>query len=156
MTPILKSYEKYKLDNYRSISNLLILSEIYVKIVFNQLNGYLDHIELLKPSQFGFRKKYINVGCIFKHSSLCIYIYIYDNLDKRYSAVAIFQDFSKAFNCVSHEILLHKLKVDRVRGLSVYWFRSDLTNRQQYVTYSKKNSEGRAVDCGVVQGSIPT
>ena len=34
------------------------------------------------------------------------------------------------------------------------WFRSYLTNRQQYVTFNNKISERSSVDCGVPQGSI--
>ena len=80
--------------------------------------------------------------------------YIYDNLDKGYSVISIFLDFSKAFDCVDHEILLHKLRVYGVRGLALDWFRSYLTNRQQYVTFKNKLSDVRSVDCGVPQGSI--
>ena len=66
----------------------------------------------------------------------------------------MFIDFSKAFDCVDHEILLQKLRVYGVRGLALDWFRSHLTNRQQNVTLKNKLSDVRSVDCGVPQGFI--
>ena len=150
VTPIFKSGEKDKPDNYRPISILPVLSKIYEKIVFNQLYSYLDHFELLKPSQFGFRKNMSMSDAILNTLQ-----YIYDNLDKGYSVVSIFLDLSKAFDCVDHEILLHKLRVYGVRGVALGWFRSYLASRQQYVTFNNKLSERRSVDCGVPQGSIP-
>ena len=79
---------------------------------------------------------------------------IYHNLDKDCSVVSIFSDFSKAFVCVDHEILLHKLRVYGMRGVALGWFRSYLANRHQYVTFNNKSSKRRSVDCGVPQGSI--
>ena len=123
--PIFKSGSRDKPGNYRLISILPVLSKIYEKVVFNQLYSYLDHFQLLKPSQFGFQK----VRQPQMQFQTLRNIYIYDNLDSGYSVVSILLDFSKAFDCVDHEILLHRLRVYGVRGAALDWFRSYFTNR---------------------------
>ena len=80
--------------------------------------------------------------------------YNYDNLDTGYSVASIILDFSKTFDCVTHEILLDKMRAYGARGNALDWFRSYPSNRQQYVTFKNKLSERHLVNCGVPQGSI--
>ena len=40
-----------------------------------------------------------------------------------------FLDLSKAFDTISHNILVHKLDIIGVRGLLDMWFQSHLSNR---------------------------
>ena len=117
--------------------------------MFKQLDSYLDHFEVLEQSQFGVRKNMSTTNAILNTLQ-----YIYDNLDKGYSVVSIFLDFSKAFDCVYHQILLQKFTVYGMRGVALGWFTSYLANRQHNVTFNNKLSERRSVDCGVAQSSI--
>ena len=76
-------------------------------------------------------------------------------LDKGYSTAAIFVDFTKAFDCVDHKILLHKLAhqfcfSDNANNL----IRSYLTNRTQTVRVCDSSSLRLWIDYGVPQGSI--
>ena len=41
----------------------------------------------------------------------------------------------KAFDTVNLEILLHKLKLYGIHGISLEWLKSDLSNRNQYIVY---------------------
>lgn len=60
----------------------------------------------------------------------------------------------KAFDCVSHSILLAKLARYGVKGTPLIWFQSYLTNRSQLVKIGTKMSTILPVTAGVPQGSI--
>ena len=55
---------------------------------------------------------------------------IASQLDEGKIALAIFLDLSKAFDMIDHSILLEKLCYCGLRGNSLNWFRSYLTNRK--------------------------
>ena len=66
---------------------------------------------------------------------------------------AVFLDFSKAFDKVSHSLLLSKLHRYGICGQMLKWFTSYLYGRIQRVQYSGKFSDWITVNSGV-QGSI--
>ena len=68
--------------------------------------------------------------------------------------IGIFLDFSKAFDSVDHSILLDKLHHYGIRGSALDWFRSYLSNHQQFVTYNDVSSGTKVLKCGVARGSI--
>ena len=63
-------------------------------------------------------------------------------------------DFQKAFDTVDHDILLDKLYMYGVRGTTLDWFSSYLSNRYQYVVFNDCKSECTKIQCGVPQGSV--
>ena len=70
----------------------------------------------------------------------------------------LFCDLSKAFDSVSHSVLLQKLFCYGVRETYHNWFKSCLTNRQQKVIITinggNHSSNGETVTSGVPQGSV--
>ena len=65
-----------------------------------------------------------------------------------------FFDFKKAFDCVSHDVLLSKLRYYGVRGIALVWCESYLSGRRQFTVCGDSNSDEKVVGFGVPQGSI--
>ena len=147
--PIHKGGNAASTNNYRPISILSNLSKVYEKIVHRQLLNYLNMHDILHPNQYGFRANHTTSQAI-----LTFLQRVYDSLDEGNLYFAIFMDFRKAFDSVSHSILLSKLNSYGIRGIPLSWFRSYLSSRKQHVIVNNQVSEERQVNCGVPQGSI--
>ena len=65
-----------------------------------------------------------------------------------------FLDFSKAFDTVSHSILLYKLCGFGISGSLLQWCENYLSNRQQRVVLDGASSSWSDVTSGVPQGSL--
>ena len=63
-------------------------------------------------------------------------------------------DLSKAFDTLSFDILIHKVKYYGFSGTELKLLTSYLTNRTQYVKYKKYESDIIEISTGVPQGSI--
>ena len=84
---------------------------------------------------------------------------IVKNLESGYTSVAIFLDFSKAFDMLKHELLLHKMERYGLRGTVLDWFKGYLSNRKIRVK-CKPTSRGQTevseeypIEYGMPQGS---
>ena len=79
---------------------------------------------------------------------------IKNSLDNGKFGCGIFIDLQKAFDTVNHNILLMKLEHYGIRGTSLDWFKSYLSDRKQYVSINGSNSNCLNVTCGVPQCSV--
>jgi len=77
-----------------------------------------------------------------------------DKLDAYNYSLGLFIVLSKAFHTLDHAILIAKLEFYGVTGNALNWFRSYLSNRQQYVDYNGVQSSLFHIRTGVPQGSI--
>ena len=75
-------------------------------------------------------------------------------LDDGQIACGIFIDLQKAFDTVSHDILLEKLDHYGIRGISNDWFRSYLSDRSQFVSINGFNCDYKTIKYGISQGSV--
>ena len=75
-------------------------------------------------------------------------------LTKVYRMISYFLDFSKAFDKVPHNLLLHKLETFGFNNKLLNWFTDYLSERSQSVIVEGKQSENLPVTSGVPQGSI--
>ena len=67
-----------------------------------------------------------------------------------------FFHLQKAFDTVTHKILLKKLEHYGIRGTALSWLSSYLSNRGQYVSVNGHNSSHLNATYGVSQGSVPS
>ena len=79
---------------------------------------------------------------------------ITEALDRNDYAISLFIDLSKAFDTISHSILLKKLQHYGIRGLVYEFLKSYLSNRSQLVDIDGVYSNLLNITCGVPQGSI--
>jgi len=83
--------------------------------------------------------------------------YIFLHLDKNETVIGligVYSDLQKAFDTVNHDLLLHKLYIYGIRGISHDWFTNFLCNRKQYTVIVSSNSSMLEVTFGVPQGSV--
>ena len=75
-------------------------------------------------------------------------------LDDENIGCAVFVDLQKVFNTVDHQILLAQLNYYGIRGVSNDWFKSNMSNRNEYVSINGFDSGLTAITCGVPRGSV--
>ena len=117
--------------------------------MFDRLFKYLLKHNILYRYQFGFIP-----GRSTTHALLHFTDMLTNAFEKRHFVSGTFLDLSKAFDTLHHNILFSKLDHYGVRGNALHWFKSYLSNRQQFVSISNVNSQYCDISCGVPQGSI--
>ena len=147
--PIHKKNSKLEVSNYRPISLLSNIDKIFEKLMHSRLIEFLEEKQILHYRQFGFRKDFST-----NHAILTLLESIQKALDDGQFACGIFIDLEKAFDTVSHDILLEKLNHYDIRGIANDWFRSYLSDRTQFISINGFNSDYKTVKYGVPQGSV--
>jgi hypothetical protein len=79
--------------------------------------------------------------------------YIVEALENGHQVDSIYEDFSKVFDRVHHNILIHKLRLMNFDGMFVNWLESFISDRSQLVKIGKCLSNPIEVKSGVPQGS---
>ena len=149
IVPIFKKGNCESVQNYRPISILSFTSKLFEKLMYKRLISFLSMNEVLVDNQFGFRKGFSTSDAIVQFLDS-----IYNDLNSNCSSIAVFLDFTKAFETVNHGILLRKLNHYGVRGVANAWFKSYLYNRSQYVSLNGVTSSIQLTNISVPQGSV--
>lgn len=136
-------------NNFRPIAIIPILSKIFEKALKKRIVNYFESNKLFNICQFGFRKSYSTLDAINK-----LITTIEDGFENKEYVGSIFCDLTKAFDCVSHDILLHKLKYYGFSHNSVLLMKSYLFNRKQSVFMENSKSSFLTSCHGVPQGSV--
>jgi len=148
VVPIFKLEDSEIPTNYRPISVLRNFSKIFEKVLYVSLNNYFTKSNLLSQQQYGF--------CNNHSTSLAItdlYENLPHNLEKELISCVLFLHLRKAFDSVSHSILLTKLEHYGVRGNALKLIQSYLSNRKQYILGGNIKSSLNSIISGVPQGS---
>ncbi len=149
VTPIFKKGDPTSTQNYRPISILPAFSKVFEKVFLIRITNYLDRHKLLSKNQFGFRNGKSTIDAVMSLVDMIV-----EAIDNRETTLSVFLDLSKAFDCVDHATLIHKLECYGIRGVPLMWIKSYLSNRTQFVEISDVRSNGERLSYGVPQGSI--
>jgi hypothetical protein len=149
VTPIYKDGSRKFVCNYRPISVTSCCSRILERLIRNQLTDFLMKNELIHFSQHGFQR-----GKSTDTALLNFYDYVTRANDDGMVVDAVFFDFSKAFDKVSHSILIDRLTAHRISGRALSWLSDFLINRFQKVKFGDSVSDAISVSSGIIQGSV--
>ena len=148
VVPLHKSGDKSDVKNKRPISVLNIFSKILEKCLVTRLTNYLESHNIVSNKQHGFRRGHSTETAIIQFTNS-----IYKLLEENNYALAVYIDFSKAFDCLEHGKLISKLENVGIRGNALSLLRDYLDGRSQVVHYNGQQSSPLPILYGCVQGS---
>ena len=125
--PIYKKDDKHQMTNYRPITLLPSLSKILEKLIAHRIMNFLTNTDAFDSNQYGFRPNHSTTDAITH-----LIGHIINENERNKFTLAVFLDFSKAFDTIKHDILLEKLHNSGIRGTANLLIQNYLKNRQQY------------------------
>jgi len=149
VTPIFKKGKKEDPGNYRPVSLTSIPGKVMEQLIPEVFIKQVEEKKVIRSSQHGFTKG---------KSCLTILIAFCDGVtgwvDEGRAVDVVYLDFSKAFDTVSHNVLLGKLRKCGLDEWSVKWIENWLNGRTQRIVISSAESGWRPVTSGDPQGSV--
>ena len=145
--PVFKKSYKGSRDNYRPVSILPVISKIFEKLLCRQITLFID--PLLSKFQCGFRK-----GCGAQDCLLAMLENWKNEVDKGKVFGALLTDLSKAFDCLSHELIIAKLNAYGFSLSALKLVHNYLSKRQERTKINQSYSSWENTLFGVPQGSI--
>lgn len=142
-----KSGNPEHISNYRPISLLSVINKLIEQIITEQLKAHVQSNGLLLERQFGFRS-----GRGTQQALSCLQEIVQEALDNKEHPVAVFLDYSRAFDTVPVKRLINKLKAMGIDGLALQVLTSYLQNRTQCIKVGSTLSRELNVHYGVPQG----
>ncbi|KAK4832424.1 hypothetical protein QYF61_023103 [Mycteria americana] len=128
VTPIFKKGRKEDPGNYRPVSLTSVPGKLMEQIILSAIIGHVEDNQGIKPSQHGFRK---GRSCLT--NLISFYAKVTHLVDEGKAVDVVYLDFSKAFDTVSHSILLEKLAAHGLDGCTLLWVKNWLDGRAQRV-----------------------
>ena len=120
MTPIYEKGRREDLGNYRPVSLTSVPGRIMERFVLGPLTWQVQDKQGIRPSQHGFMK---GRSCL---TNLISYDQVTHLVDEGKAVDVIYLDFSKAFDTVSHGILLEKLASHGLDKCTLHWVKNCL------------------------------
>ena len=149
VSPIFKKGDRHLPENYRPVSLTCVLSKLLEHIVCRHMLSHFENNKVLTNLNHGFRTGF---SC---ETQLAITVdQLSRNFDQNLQTDIVILDFSKAFDTVPHDKLLHKLENYGIRGPLLSWIRSFLCTRLMSVVVEGETSHEATVDSGVPQGTV--
>ena len=147
VSPIHKAKERVIRKNYRPVSQIPVLSKLYERNMHEPIFSYIE--KFLSPHLFGYRKGHSTQQCLLVVTEMWK-----KALDNRKCAGAILTDLSKAFDCLSHDLLIAKLEAYGFDKSALLFIQDYLKSRKQRTKVNGAYSTWRDLKRGAPQGSI--
>lgn len=147
--PLFKGGTPKKHESYRPISILPCIGEILEKHLFTVMSSFIDSSDMLSNNQYGFVAGKGTQLLLEDFADL-----IHTAFENNLFACALFLDLSKAFDAVSHDVLLSKLHNFGFRGPFFLLLQNFFSERSQIVSVGQFRSTRVMIKAGVPQGSV--
>lgn len=148
ITPIPKSQDKSRVDNYQPISLLFMLSKVQERLVFDKVSDFI-FTNCISPHQFGFVSNYSTLQQLLKYLN-----FVHKWYDNCNQVDTIYLDICKAFDSIPHHKLLSKLWQVGFTGSLWKFSKCYLTDCRQHVKIDGVVSDRLPDASGVPQGNI--
>jgi hypothetical protein len=152
VTPILKSptLDPESFKNYRPLSTFPFLAKIEEKVLYDQLNCYIEENKLYPESQSSYRKYHSCETALVRMSDD-----IQKHINNKMNVYLLLLDSSAAFDTIDQRILLYKLeKHYNIRGKALQMIASYFEDRTFSVKIKEIQSSPKKLSHGVPQGSL--
>ena len=149
MTPLHKGKATDVLENYRGLSVLPPMDNVFEQLVGSQINNHFDKNKLLFRGQYGFRTNHSCEAALHEVISRMNRI-----LSSKTIGMFLFVDFKSVFNVVHPFLLLYKL--EHAYGFdkaALRLLRDYVSERTQAVKIGDAFSDKCGIDLDVPQGS---
>lgn len=146
VVPVHKSDKKDTVSNYRPISILSTFAKIFESIICPHIQQHLGLY--LNENQHGFVASRSTATNLVSFTESLI-----QAVDAGKQFDVIYTDFSKAFDKMSHSILIYKLAAYGITGPLSSWFKSYLTEREYFVVVNGFRSAAHKITSGAPQGT---
>ena len=147
VTPVFKKGNKNDITNYRPISVMKAFAIVFERLLFKQLNGFIEN--KFSPLLCGFRK-----GHSTQHALIRLLEDWRSQLDNKKVIGTILCDLSKAFDTLPHNLLIAKLNAYGLSHSALEFVKSYLSNRKQRCKVGSTYSSWGDIVSGVPQGSV--
>ena len=149
ISPIHKKGSKSAATNYRPISLTSILCRILETIIKDRIIKHLFDNNLISNNQHGFFPRRSTLTHLLNTTNEWTH-----KFDQNKETNVVYTDFRKAFDKVSHKLLLKTVYSFEIKSKVLNWIKCFLGNRTQQVIIGTSISSPQPVTSGVPQGSV--